>query len=115
MPSQYTWEKVNDTEYRLMYGDIMCGWLVLRCDGKWYCRLHNDDYDMRFGVMFEGMRNPEQALWQATLWINETCNQVANSFHRIRDNMPSIGEMYNAYEAAERRTNEQLHGAMRNS
>lgn len=104
MPNQWSWKKVDDTEYKLMNADIMSGWLRLARSGEWVCHFYNDDYDMKFAATLIGMKNPEQALWQATLWINSVCNQVANSFHRIRDNMPSIGEMYNAYEAAERRT-----------
>lgn len=93
MDETWKWEKVGETEYRLKDEcGLTVGYLALNYDRSW-CRFYNDDFDMKFSLMIEGLKNTEEVIWQATLWIYKTCNRVANSFHRIRDHLPSLHEL----------------------
>ncbi len=98
MDKTWKWEKVSKTEYKLTDScGLTVGYLALNYDRSW-CRFYNDDFDMKFSLTIEGLKNTEEAIWQATLWIYQTCNQVANSFHRIRDHLPSLHELRIASE-----------------
>lgn len=94
MLNDWYWEKLDDSEYRLKNtSDEMVAYLVHNYNDKWSCRIDNNDWNINFVVTFGGLRNAEEAIRQATLWIYNTCNQVADSFHHIRDHLPSLGEL----------------------
>ena len=94
MKNKWNWEKINPECYILKdeynYG---IAHLAKYHNDKWACQFYNDDYNITFNIILEGIYNAEEAIWQATLWIYNTCNQVANSFHRIRDHLPDLGEL----------------------
>lgn len=94
MLNDWRWEKVDRSEYKLKDASGQTiAYLFRNYDSRWFCRFHNDDWNMNFGVTFEGLKNAEEVIWQTTLWIYNTCNHVANSFHRIRDHLPSLHEL----------------------
>lgn len=89
MFNDWHWEKIDDSEYRLKTQyDHVTVYLIRNYDDRWTCRFFNDDYDMKFAATFEGFKDPEEVIRQATIWMYNTCNQIANSFHRIRDHLP---------------------------
>lgn len=93
MSEAWKWEKVSKTEYKLTDScGLTVGYLALNYDRSW-CLFYNDDFDMKFRLTIEGLKNTEEVIWQATLCIYKTCSQVANSFHRIRDHLPSLDEL----------------------
>ena len=99
MLNDWHWVKYDNSEYRLKNASgEMVAYLVRNYDDRWFCRVYNDDWNINFGVTFDELRNTEEVIWQATLWIYNTCNQVANSFHHIRDHLPSLRDLHNEYE-----------------
>ena len=103
MLNDWCWEKFDESEYRLKdaYGQ-MVAYLICNYDDRWFCRFWNDEHDMKFCATFEGLKSAEEVIWQATLWIYNTCNQIANSFHHIRDHLPSLHELGSKYYERER-------------
>ena len=94
MLNDWNWEKVDDSEYRLKNtSGQMIAYLLNNFNDRWICRLYNIEYDITFVVTLEGLKSQEEAIWQATIWIYNTCNQIANSFHHIRDHLPNLGEL----------------------
>ena len=94
MLNDWHWVKYDNSEYRLKNASgEMVAYLVRNYDDRWFCRVYNNDWNINFCVTFEGLRNAEEVIWQATLWIYNTCNQIANSFHHIRDRLPDIHEL----------------------
>lgn len=91
MDNDWCWEKYDNSEYRLKdsYGQVIA-YLIRNYDDRWFCRFDNFDWDLHFKMTFEGFEDVEQIIQQATIWIHNTCNQIANSFHRIRDHLPKI-------------------------
>lgn len=91
MDNDWCWEKYDNSEYRLKnsYGHVVA-YLICNYNDKWSCLFYNDDFDWKFKMTFEGFDNAEQIIQQATIWIYNTCNQIANSFHRIRDHLPKV-------------------------
>ena len=99
MLNDWTWEKVDDAEMRLKDSSgKLISYIVRTAPGLWYCRLYNDDCYMHSGVALVDMKSAEEAMWQATLWINKECNRVAKSFHRIRNHLPRLHELRIASE-----------------
>ena len=98
MLNDWKWNKIDDYEYRLMDSDqIMVGYVI--SDGsQWHCRFYNKRLDQYFGTTFSGMTNAEETLWQATIWIYDECNKIANSFHHIRDHLPELHDLRMDYE-----------------
>ena len=94
MLNDWHWEEIDNSEYRLKdTSGQMRAYLICNFDDRWVCRLYNDELNMNFHATFEGLKTNEEAIWQATLWIYDTCNQIANSFHHIRDHLPSLHEL----------------------
>lgn len=46
-----------------------------------------------FGTRMIDVDSPEEAMWQATLMIYDSCNRIANYYHKIRDHLPSIHDL----------------------
>lgn len=90
MDNDWCWEKYDNSEYRLKdsYGQVIA--YLIRNYDRWFCWFYNDDWDMKFRLTIEGLKNTEEVIWQATIWIYNTCNRIANSFHRIRDHLPKV-------------------------
>lgn len=76
----------------------MKGYVIRQFDKQWFCRFYNKRLDQHFGVTISGMTNAEEALWQATIWIHDECNKIANSFHHIRDHLPRFNDLRMNYE-----------------
>lgn len=94
MFNNWHWVKYDNSEYRLKnISGQMIAYLINNFNDRWTCRLYNVEYDITFVATFEGLENTEEVIWQATLWIYNTCNQIANSFHHIRDHLPSLREL----------------------
>lgn len=90
MTNDWQWEKIDDAEYRLKKpSGIIVAYLGRNFDKRWFCWFYNDDLDLSFDTTFDGYNNAEEVVRQATLWIYNLCNNVANSFHYIRDHLPS--------------------------
>lgn len=94
MLNDWQWVKVDGSEYRLKDDyDHMIAYIIHNFDDRWVCHFYGaDDWDMTFAIAFVGLENPEEVIRQATLWIEMTCNRVANSFHHIRDHLPRLEE-----------------------
>ena len=91
-----------DSDLRLRDNrDNVVAYLGLFAPEKWFCRLDNNDYNIHYSVTLEGLKSKEEAVWQATVWIYNECNAIANSFHRIRDHLPSIHELADNYRSKE--------------
>ena len=96
MVRYYQWEKVDDSECRLKDPSsqmIAIAYLIRNFNDRWSCRFYNADWDMTYYCVFEGIKTPDDAMRQATVWIYNTCNQVADSFHNLRDHLPSLEEL----------------------
>ena len=96
----WRWDKVDDYEYRLKDENHQIkGYLIQDGSGDWVVRFFNDDIDGAFPntARLKDMDNAEHAIWQATLWIYNQCNKIANSFHHIRNHLPSIHELAEEY------------------
>ena len=89
MSNNWEWEQVDNSEYRLkdIYGQIVA-YLTRSNDNQWVCRFYNDQFNFKFCMIFLGLKNNKEAVWQATLWIYDTCKTVMNSFQYIQDNLP---------------------------
>ena len=91
MLNDWCWVKVDDSEYKLNDNNGQnVAYLIRNFDDRWVCRFYNDNYNMDFGVVFENMESAELVIWKATIWIYDECNRIANSFHHIRDHLPSL-------------------------
>ena len=96
MLNDWKWEKIDDSECHLKdtYGHLIA-YLIRNYNDHWYCKFYNNDFNICFAMDFEGIDSAELVQWQATLWIHTKCNDVANSFHRIRDHLPDLNEFEN--------------------
>lgn len=74
---------------RLMYTDY--GTVL----NGWRCIFYNKECNTKYVNQIYA-NSIEEARWQATLWIHNECNFIANSYHRIRDHLPSIHELAEA-------------------
>jgi len=90
----WTWYESNKSEYRLKNtnGELI-SYLIRNYNDEWSCIFYNDDCNLKHTMTFQDINSPEEAIWQATLWIYKTCNHIANSLHNIRDHMPSIHKL----------------------
>lgn len=94
MLNDWEWEKCDNHEYRLKdTSGQEVAYLIHNFDDRWFCRLIINEFNIRYGATFEGLTNAEEVIWRATLWISDICNQVANSFHHIRDHLPDFNEL----------------------
>ena len=85
----YDWQKIDDSEYRLKdASDQTIAYLIHNWDDRWFCKFYNDDFNIKYGVTFEGSNNNDDIIQLATLWIYDICNQLSDSFHHIRDCLP---------------------------
>lgn len=106
MLNDWNWEKICDFQYELKdtSGELVA-FLSHSFEDKWYCQFLNHSCGTSFLVDFEGIKNGEEAVWQATMWIRTTCNKTANSFHQIRDHLPSLAKLRELAEVS----NENIH------
>ena len=106
MLNDWNWEKVCDFQYELKdtSGEVVA-FLYHSFEDEWYCKFLNYHCGGIFFGNFEGIKNGEEAVWQATIWIYRTCNKIANSYHHIRDHLPSLAVLRERSEA----NNENLH------
>ena len=87
------WLKIDENEYRINdQSDETIAYLVRNMDNDWFCRFTIT----RDGRYFEDVESVEWLKWKATNWIYDLCNAYANEFHKIRDHLPSL---YNLYKA----------------
>ena len=99
MLDDWKWIQIDDYEYRLKdASNQLIAYLVEDSSHRWQCCLYNDDWNMKFFSSFDGLENTQEVIWQATIWIYNTCNQIANSFHHIRDHLPSLHKLHEDYE-----------------
>ena len=99
MLNDWKWEKIDDSEYRLTdYDGQTVAYLVRNFGDSWFCRLINRRFDIHFGRIYDNVTSIEWLKWQATIWIQDECNRIANSFHYIRDHLPNLNKLYEAEE-----------------
>ena len=91
------WEPFDESEEFLKNCD---GMIIARLrkhwnEARWICTFSPqlDNVDVHFSLELEGIKSVEEARWQATAWIYNQCNYIANHFHRIRDHLPSVHEL----------------------
>lgn len=58
------------------------------------CTFYNDEYKIKYRAFFPENITIEEIQWQVILWANKQCNSIANSFHHIRDHLPSIHDLF---------------------
>ena len=95
MLNDWKWEKIDDYEYVVRdNNNAIIIQLIQIWDKQWRCAFYNDKYELKYYTNFPGDTTIEEIQWQATLWVNEQCNNIANSFHHIRDHLPSIHDLF---------------------
>ena len=95
MSKAWKWEKVGKTgsEYKLKDSwGLTVGYISLNFDGRWFCSFHDDDLNMNFCITLVGMKNAEEALQTATVWICDKCDEVIRNFSRIRESVSMLDE-----------------------
>ena len=93
MLNDWVWEKVNKSEYRLKdTSGKTISYLIHNCDNKWFCTFYNYKFNIKYDVILK-VKSTEEAILQATTWIYNTCNEIANSYHYIRDHLPDSYEL----------------------
>ncbi len=100
MLNNWKWKRSDNSSYQDEYwlyddNEKSIAFVYRKCyDGDiWECYFFVDNFGVHFSVTFENIKSAERALLQATLWIYNNCNQVANNFHYIRDHLPSLHEL----------------------
>ena len=68
--------------------------LIQNQNKQWICTFYNDEYKLKYQALFPENMTIEEILWQTILWVNNQCNNIANSFHYIRDHLPSVHDLF---------------------
>ena len=78
------------------------GWQIILRDGKKTLARAQNMHDLGWFVYLPCIdqqfykvkaSSVEEVEWQVTLLLYDRCNQMANYFHKIRDNLPSIHDL----------------------
>lgn len=95
MLNDWKWEKIDDYEYVVRdNNNAIIIQLIQLWNKQWRCVFYNDKYELKYYTFFLGNTTIEEIQWQATLWVNKQCTNIANSFHHIRDHLPSIHDLF---------------------
>ena len=70
MEIRWMWEKVGEDEYVLKDANgCKIAWLMKTYNDFWCCKFWHAN--QQFAATFDNVKNLEQVMWQATLWIGE--------------------------------------------
>ena len=95
MLNDWKWEKIDDYEYVIRdNNNAIIISLIQTWNDQWKCILFNDNYNIRYQAIFPENTSIEEIQWQVVIWANKQCNDVANSFHYIRDHLPSVRDLF---------------------
>ena len=97
MLNDWKWEKIDNYKYVIRDNNnkIIIDLKQIRNE-QWICTLYNDEYEyeLRQRAFFPENTTIEEIQWQVTIWISKQCNNIANSFHYIRDHLPSAYDLF---------------------
>ena len=85
------WKWNDNLELKDSSGNVIAT-LEKVADDTWDCRFTNEECN-RLSVIFLHTETKEIAIWQATIWIYNECNRIANSYHHIRDHLPHLHDL----------------------
>lgn len=95
MLNDWKWEKIDNNQYIIKdnYNTKIVDLQKIQNE-EWLCTFYNNEMKLHYNGIYPANMSLEEVQWQAILWIQKQCNQIANSFHHIRDHLPSIHEVY---------------------
>lgn len=95
MLNDWKWEKVDECEYVIRDdNNAVIIFLIQTWNNQWKCCLYNDYYNITYQAIFPENTSVEEVQWQVIVWANNQCNNVANSFHYIRDHLPDVHDLF---------------------
>lgn len=93
--NDWKWEKIDDYEYVIRDNNNIVVIDLMQIQNKqWICTFYNNEYELKYRAFFSENMTIEEIQWQAILWVNEQCINIANSFHHINDHLPSIHDLF---------------------
>lgn len=101
--TQKEWVKREDGGYELELKTGQKAWIekVNDCQNHYILRWSMDCHSYAKYIMAQ---SEENAIWKATIEIYDKCNEIANTYHKIRDGLPDIRKLYR--EACEKEGDE---------
>lgn len=98
MLNDWVWEKIDNYRYIIKdsYGTIIVDLLMTK-DSYWLCTFYNNEVELKYRAIFSKDMTIEEIQWKVVLWVYKQCNDIANSFHHIRDHLPNIRNLADAY------------------
>lgn len=95
MLNDWKWEKIDNYEYVIRDNtNTVIIDLIQNQNEQWICTLYNDEYKLKYYAIFPENMTIEEIQWQVILWVNKQCTNIANSFHHIRDHLPSVHDLF---------------------
>ena len=95
MLHNWHWKKVELDEEHLVDDNDNVVAKLMYTEWGWRCVFYNSKCNTKYVSQIHA-NSIEEARWQATLYIHNECNFIANSYHYIRDHLPSIHELAEA-------------------